>query len=290
MTSPTAEQRLNAIVEQELCIGCGLCESVAGRDTIEVKKGTGGYEVPIIKRPLDHGIVDRIYAVCPGVKVEGLPENANAADSKNDNVWGPWRRMVRCWAGDPAVRYRGATAGVLTALASWLIRTDAVDFVLHAKPGDDHPSFGQWHLSFNHEDVMDGAGSRYGPTAVLKCIDEVLARNQPFAFIGKPCDISALRNLATVDPRVNELVKFWLTPVCGGFMPPQSFDAFLGRIDVAPGDVLKVDYRGNGCPGPTHVETADRVLEKRPTSPLPIAGPAAHQLAKAALMTPVPTL
>lgn len=261
MNTATAEQRLNAIVEQELCIGCGLCESVAGHDTVEVRKGRDGYEVPHIKQPLDHETVDRIYAVCPGVRVEGLPERLHLKDTKTDNVWGSWRRMVRCWASDPDIRHRGATGGVLTALASWLIESNAVEFMLHARANPEHPSFGQWHLSFSSDDVIDGAGSRYGPTAVLKCIDEVLSRDQPFAFIGKPCDIGALRNLAKTDSRVDKLVRYWLTPVCGGFMPPKSFSAFLKRIDVESDDVLTVEYRGNGCPGPTQVQTHERTVD-----------------------------
>ena len=34
----TPTERLYAIVEQGLCIGCGLCQSVAGKDRIRVTK------------------------------------------------------------------------------------------------------------------------------------------------------------------------------------------------------------------------------------------------------------
>ena len=37
---------------------------------------------------------------------------------------------------------------------------------------------------------------------------KVLARNQPFAFFAKPCDVAALRNYAEQDPRVDALVKY----------------------------------------------------------------------------------
>ncbi len=35
---PTPTERLYAIVEQGLCIGCGLCQSVAGSDRVRVTK------------------------------------------------------------------------------------------------------------------------------------------------------------------------------------------------------------------------------------------------------------
>ncbi|MBL77929.1 MAG: coenzyme F420 hydrogenase [Acidimicrobiaceae bacterium] len=169
--------------------------------------------------------------------------------------------MVRAWAADPFVRHEGSTGGVLTALAGYLLDAGRVDFVLHVRASTTTPTFGERHLSFSQADVMEGAGSRYGPTAALLDVDEVLDRGRPFAFVGKPCDISALRNHARHDPRVDELVRYWLTPVCGGFMPPPSMDAFLRRIDVEPGSVTGFRYRGQGCPGPTRVEVGDDVRE-----------------------------
>ncbi|MFY0308760.1 Coenzyme F420 hydrogenase/dehydrogenase, beta subunit C-terminal domain, partial [Leisingera sp. D0M16] len=81
------------------------------------------------------------------------------------------------------------------------------------------------------------------------------------------CDIAALRNLARVDVRVNELVKYMLTPVCGGFMPPQGMSRFLEQdLGLDPGQVTGFRYRGYGCPGLTRVEMADgTVVEKRYT-------------------------
>ena len=138
--------------------------------------------------------------------------------------------MVRTWAANPEIRYEGATAGVLTALANFLLESGKVEFILHTKTSTSEPSFGERTLSFNQAEVFDAAGSRYGPTATLIDINDLLDRNQPFAFIGKPCDIAALRNFARHDTRVNKLVKYWLTPVCGGFGTPGYYKGILSSI------------------------------------------------------------
>jgi coenzyme F420 hydrogenase subunit beta len=169
--------------------------------------------------------------------------------------------MVRAWASDPEVRFEGSTGGVLSALASYMLASGRVGFILHAKASTSEPTFGERHLSFSHADVMDAAGSRYGPTAPLIDIRDILDRGRPFAFIGKPCDIAALRNYARHDARVDDLVKYWLTPVCGGYMPPPAMDSFLRGIDIEPREVTGFRYRGRGCPGPTRIETADRTEE-----------------------------
>jgi coenzyme F420 hydrogenase subunit beta len=239
-----------------MCIGCGLCQSVAGPDRVRVRKVASGYERPVAVGPLDDATVDRIYATCPGNRVEGLPEHL-AEGARQDLVWGPWRRMVLGWAGDPAVRHRGATGGVLTALGQFLLRSGRVDFVLHARPSRAEPTFGERHVSVTEADVLAGAGSRYGPTAPLIDFREMFDCGRPFAFIGKPCDVSAVRNYAEADPRVGELMRYALVMVCGGFMPPASMDDFLRGLGIDPASVTRMSYRGNGCPGPTRIETAD---------------------------------
>ena len=257
----TPEDRLYAIVEHGLCLGCGLCQSVAGPDNITVTKVKNGAERPVVVGTLDHPTVDRIYDVCPGVRIDGMPAENIDGNTIIDPVWGPVRRMVHGWAGDPTVRHVASTGGVLSALAQFLLTSGRVDFILHAKASTTEPSFGTPHLSFTVDDVMIGAGSRYGPTAVLINVRDVLDRGQPFAFIGKPCDIAALRNYGRHDARVAELVKYYLTPVCGGFMQPAGMDAFMQRNDIDKSAVTAIRYRGYGNPGPTRFEMGESALE-----------------------------
>jgi len=260
-TSQNPEDRLYAIVEQGLCIGCGLCQSVATPDVVRMKKSANGFERPFVVGDLSHETVDAIYDTCPGTRIEGLPERLVEPDTKIDNVWGAWRRIAMSWAGEPEIRYEGSTGGVLTALGIYLLESGRVDFILHAKPGTNEPTFGERHISYTREDVIAGVGSRYGPTAPLIDMEDALSRNRPFAFIGKPCDISALRNYARHDTRVDELVKYWLTPVCGGFMAPGAMTRFLNITGIEPSEITRFRYRGRGCPGPTRIETKDMVKE-----------------------------
>ncbi|NDH84623.1 MAG: coenzyme F420 hydrogenase, partial [Acidimicrobiia bacterium] len=145
--SPSPTERLNAIVEQGLCIGCGLCEALAPQ-SITVRKTTTGFEVPVVIGELHDTTVDLIYDVCPGTRIEGLPDRLVADDTVVDAVWGPVRRIVRAWAGNPDVRHIGSTGGVLTALAQFLVASGRVEFVLHVKASTTEPSFGEPTMSF----------------------------------------------------------------------------------------------------------------------------------------------
>jgi coenzyme F420 hydrogenase subunit beta len=249
--------RLQRIVDDGLCIGCGLCQSVAGKEKVQIRKAPDGELRPYATGLLMDADVDRIYAICPGTRAEGLPPDQIAAAPMTDLVWGPLHRVVLGWAAKSTLRHEGSTGGVLTALGQYLLRSGRVDSVLHAKAHPDEPSFGAATLSFTEAEVLAGSGSRYGPTAPLIDLEDALAMGRPFALIAKPCDLNAVRNLAHLDDRVNRLIRYWLTPVCGGYMPDAALTETLHRHDIAREEVTRLRYRGFGCPGPTTVGLTD---------------------------------
>ncbi|MDH3694924.1 MAG: Coenzyme F420 hydrogenase/dehydrogenase, beta subunit C-terminal domain [Gammaproteobacteria bacterium] len=261
------EERLYQIVEHGMCIGCGICQSIAGQDLVEMQIVENDAERPVIKDNLSHEIVDKIMDVCPGTRVEGLPAREVGDESKNDSVWGVWSEITLAYAAEPKVRHIGSTGGLMTALGLYLLESNTVNFILHATISKINPTFGERFISRNRDDVLTAAGSRYGPTATLIDIDHVLtnaeSNNETFAFMGTPCDVSALRNLARHDARVDQHCRYMLAMVCGGFMEPEGMKNFLASLGIRFDEVTSLRYRGYGCPGPTRIETASGdIIEK----------------------------
>lgn len=251
----TPRERFLRIVRDGLCIGCGLCQAICGRDKVIVAKDQDGELRPQIAGELNDADVDRVYATCPGTRVEGLPEHEILNAPHRDVIWGAYHRLLLAHSGTDIVRHEGSTGGVLTALAQHLLRTGTVSFILHVRASEADPTFGEMTLSRTSDEVFKAAGSRYGPTDVLSQIDSILDLHEPFAIVAKPCDLNAVRNLAHLDTRVDRYVKYWLAPVCGGFMPTSSMDAFLNSHGLSRSTIKSMRYRGRGCPGPTTIET-----------------------------------
>ncbi len=255
--SNAAKITINQIVTNGLCIGCGLCESVAGASQIQMVMTPEGRERPITSIPLDMVLNDRIQAVCPGTQIHGLPDHMVDSEAEHDEVWGTTLKIARGYAAEPDVRFRGSTGGVLTALAIYLLESKRVDFVAHVAADENRPMRTEPHLSYTRADVLRAAGSRYGPAAPLKNFMALLDRGRPFAFIGKPCDISAIRNLAKLDPRVDELCKYLLTLVCGGASELTKSWEVLDDFGLTEDELTLFRYRGFGNPGLTRIETED---------------------------------
>lgn len=248
---------LQDIVTSGLCIGCGLCESVAGSNRVRVAMTPTGVERPIASIPLDMATTDAIAATCPGIQVHGLPQHAIDDSAELDDVWGYTLRIARGYAADPDIRFRGATGGVLTALAVYLLESKRVNFVAHIASDPIRPMRSIPHISRTRADVLRAAGSRYGPAAPLRHFHALLDRGEPFAFIGKPCDITGIRNLAKLDPRVDQLCLYLLTLVCGGASAFTKSQGVLDDLGLAEDELSLFRYRGYGNPGRTRIETKD---------------------------------
>ncbi len=247
---------LKSVVEHGLCAGCGICESLLGRDRVEMRLTSYGHLRPHFKGAVGAMPEARVLDICPGANAVG-PSSTDPENGAIHPVWGPIVSIHRSWAGDPAIRYRAAAGGTLTALGCYLLRSGEVDAVIHVKASATEPILTDAHVSYSPEEVIEGAQSRYGPAAPLVHIKALLDKGQRIAVIAKPCDVAAVRNLTRVDARARDLVKFCLTLFCGGVPNTGTAKDIATHFGVAPDELSLFRWRGFGWPGTTHLETKD---------------------------------
>jgi coenzyme F420 hydrogenase subunit beta len=247
LSSPT----LARVVGGDLCSGCGLCAGVAP-DAIAMTTVAPGYARPAQTKPLSAAQERLIASSCPGETVAGWADGAAI-----DPYWGPSIRVLTGHATDPVVRHAGSSGGALTALAIHALTSGLVDRVVHVEADPDQPTRNRLCWSDQPAQILAGAGSRYAASSPLAQIDQFLSQGQRFAFIGKPCDISALRRLALVDARVDALVPVMLAFFCAGMPSHAGADRIVRDMGLNPAELTSFRYRGNGWPGLTRAETAD---------------------------------
>jgi len=249
---------ISEVICNGLCIGCGLCEAVTG-GRVRMTMTDFGSLRPTPADDFSPEEEAQLLSACPGVTVE--PRHTRAV--QRDLVWGAFSTMRYAWAGDPEVRFRAATAGVLTALGAHLVRSGQVSFVLQVMADPDEALRSRWVMNESPEAVIASTGSRYGPAAPLAGLMAALDHNRPFAIIAKPCDLSAVHRLSRSDPRLDELCTLRLAMVCGGQSRLKKSWGLLAEFGVDEEEVTLFRHRGFGNPGPTRVETSDgRVFEK----------------------------
>jgi coenzyme F420 hydrogenase subunit beta len=112
-------------------------------------------------------------------------------------------------------------------------------------------------ISFDRAEVLAGAGARYGPAAPLRDLRTVLDAGRPFALIGKPCDVTAVRALAKLEPRLASQLRYALAMVCGGASELGKSHEVLTQFGIEESEVSLFRYRGRGNPGLTRIQTHD---------------------------------
>ena len=247
--SPT----LARVMAGELCAGCGLCAGIAP-DAVAMQLSPDGFARPYPRAlPLAASQEAHIAAACPGNIVAPWVGSGAAVDP----YWGPIRQCAEGHAQQDDVRFNGSSGGMLSALAIHALEEGLVDAVVHVVADPLRPVENRLQLSVDRAGVMAAAGSRYGPSPVLMTMETLLADTRRFLIIGKPCDISALRQLAKVDPRVEQRFRWMLSFFCGGMPSLGGTDAIINAMGLTGAELVRFRYRGNGWPGSARAEATD---------------------------------
>ena len=247
---------LKRVLDGQLCTGCGLCAGVSP-SSVRMETAAPGFSRPQQVAAVSVADERKIATACPGSVVAPW----GAAPHRHVS-WGPWRRIFTGHAQDENLRFAGSSGGALSALLIHALQTGQVDRALHVTTDPDHPTRHVLKWSSTPEDVVRNAGSRYASSSPLAEIDHVLADGRRTAFVGKPCDVSALRQLATVDPRVDRIFPLMISFFCGGIPSHNAADRMVRAMGLEPETLTRFRYRGNGWPGMARAESADgRVAE-----------------------------
>ena len=237
--SPTLER----VVGGQLCSGCGLCASVGG-EAIEMTVAPPGYNRPRQIAPISEAQEETIAQTCPGAVVapwHPAPET--------HVYWGPYHSVATGHATDAALRHLASSGGMISALLIHALASGRVDAVLHIVADPERPTRNIVQISRTADAVLNGAGSRYAPSSPLAEIERVLAGNERIAFVGKPCDVSALHQLGARDPRVADRIPLVISFFCGGIPSHGGTDRILTDLGVEAAAVAQFRYRGDGWPG-----------------------------------------
>ena len=236
------------ITRNGLCSGCGMCAGMAGANSpIVMRESAAGYRRPEVIGPVDAPLAALIDATCPGATIRHEPASLEA---EYHSVWGPLLAARLGWSNDAELRRNASSGGGLSGLLVHLLNSGAIDYVVQTAVSPDSPVRNAVAISTGRDDVFHAAGSRYAPSSPLEDIGARLDAPGKFAFVGKPCDVAGLRQLARHDPRVNEKVPVMIAFMCAGVPSYRGTSALLKAMGVTDeSKVTAFRYRGDGWPG-----------------------------------------
>ncbi|MCI0922715.1 Coenzyme F420 hydrogenase/dehydrogenase, beta subunit C-terminal domain [Sphingobacterium rhinopitheci] len=249
-------KKVEDILKAGLCLGCGLCEAVVGKEKCNMTISKEGFYRPQFKTALTESENNTILQVCPGISVMGnnLPSVSSNSDTK---VWGGVLDVTESWSLDDKLRKKSATGGVISALAIHLLDSKKVDAILQVGVVEESWLYNGLLISRTKEEVFKNAQSRYAPALVFDRIIEILeSSNDIFGFIGKPCDIAGIKNFVKIYPKYENRIKYTLAIFCAGIPSYEATKQLVNsKNKIEDPNFLK--YRGDGWPGDFEAKWAD---------------------------------
>lgn len=219
---------------KKFCTGCGLCQSLQKG---QLQRNEKGFYFP------KAGDNEWFQHVCPaaGNQMAYLDEQ---------EIWGKYEAVYLGYSNDKLTRKHASSGGVLTEIATFLLESGKVDEIIHIGVDPEDQTKTKVYYSRSGAEVLKRCGSRYAISSPLAEIGQ-LDFSKKYAFIGKPCDVTALRNYMDIQPELKKSIKYLLSFFCMGLPSQQAQDKLLKTLQCTHSDCKSLTYRGNGWPGDT---------------------------------------
>jgi coenzyme F420 hydrogenase subunit beta len=188
--------------------------------------------------------------VCPGI--EATHRSFDGADGLLRELrkgWGPVLEVWEGYAADPEFRFDGSSGGAVSALALYCLEREGMLGALHIAANGKKQYANRTVLSRNRKDILSRAGSRYAPASPCDGLEMIESAPGPCVFIGKPCDVTAVRKAQTVKPELDQNIGITIGIFCAGTPSTEGTLDLLNTVNIDPGGLEELRYRGKGWPG-----------------------------------------
>jgi coenzyme F420 hydrogenase subunit beta len=237
---------IETVVQNSLCIGCGLCAAFCPQGVLAMEWNRYGEYNPVEMTPCttECGFC---LKVCPF-----------ATSGENEDTIGE-----RLYGALPGIQHRSETGYYLTSyvgysekhrptsasggMATWLLEAllaeRIVDHVICVAPTGDPEKLFAFRVFDTAEEVRTGAGSAYYPVEMSEVIRQVLEVPGRYAVTGLPCFLKAIRLAQQRNKKLRERIVVTVGLVCGQ-LKSRHFTDYVAALAGVQGEVTAVRYRG----------------------------------------------
>ncbi len=197
------------------------------------------------------------WRACPGKGVDhptlyrghygALPENW---------LLGVARRVRTGHSGDPDIRRRGASGGVLSHVLSHLLETRAIDAAIVVKQGVPEPEKARVVIARTRSEILAAAQSVYVPVSVLDILPR-LAQGEVYAMTCLPDQAASLRALQLAGHAPARQVRYVVGPYTGTALVPAALRCYLRAKGVRDDEAItSLEWRAGEWPGYLEIRTS----------------------------------
>jgi len=235
---------IREIVENDLCIGCGLCVAICPSNTLEMEWNRFGEYNPVEKLTCE-----KECGLC--LKVCPFADGNENEDCIGKSLFGSIPRIfpetgyyLDSFVGySPETRERGSSGGMATWLLSTLLKKGIVEYVIAVVPNNDPDKLFKYAILTDSKSVLDSSGSAYYPVELSGVLKEIQDKSGTCAIIGVPCFIKAIRLATQKNTKLNKRISLTIGLVCGQ-LKSKHYTEYISALSGVYEPLQKVFFRG----------------------------------------------
>ena len=236
------------VVAAGLCSGCGACRYAFPEHVIRLENVYEQGIQPVVEEESCDG---SCLSVCPGYSLtHNTAYKANTPEKAF--LVGQYEAIYEGYAQDSDIRFNASSGGILTAVACYCLEKEHMQLVLHTGMNEKCPWENITVVSNEKSDLLKHAGSRYNTSSPCESLELIEAASEKSVFIGRPCDVAAVRKASELRPKLKQNIGIALTFFCAGTPSTGATVRLLCETGADTEGMKSLRYRGEGWPGGFH--------------------------------------
>ncbi len=235
----------DAVIKQDMCIGCGACLYSTSNENLVMKWNKEGFLNPTSETPeLESEKSLKVCPFNPFPDKEVQTENEIADIFLNDapNHHKRVGKFYNTYVGySNKYRLTSSSGGLATYLIDQLFKEDIIDAVITVKEGKD--SFYEYSVIRSTDELISTSETKYYPVTLGTAIDQLKNSNERFAVVGIACFIKSVRLLQFYHPELKDKIKFTIGIICGGVKSKFFAEYLAGKTGVSSDQFSQPKFR-----------------------------------------------
>lgn len=238
---------IDSVVNNDLCIGCGLCVYKCPNNALEMKWNKYGFLIPELTGNCDSdGSCISVCPFNPFPKKEVKTENdiAEFFLQENKHYHPKIGKYINIYAGySNEFRLTSSSGGIATFIFTELLERGIVDHIFSVKESHKTGVYYEYAVSSSKEELLYASKTKYFPVTLGAVLPKIHELKGKVAIVGVACFIKAIRLAQYNEPVLKEKIPFLVGIICGGVKSRFFTDYLAGKAGVSNQNFEKPEFR-----------------------------------------------